>query len=863
MSDILQIFIWWLLVQLIGLLALPAAQWIFRWLPARGYAFAKPLGLLLVSYVLWLGASAGFLRNDLGGILAALAALAAFSAWALRREGGFEALRNNLRENRAMILAVEALFTLALIAWAALRAYATFKIAPAGGEKFMEMAFLNAVLNSPEFPPLDPWLSGYAISYYYFGYVMMAVLTRLSGAAPGVGFDLYDALLFALTLSGAFGIVYNLVKGQLEGGRSGSAISYGLLGAALVGVMGNLEGLLESLRARGLLSDGFLVWIDIPDLEQAVVSGSWAPDNGSWFWWWRASRVIQDYDLAGNALGVSPITEFPFFSFLLGDNHPHKLALPFVLLAIALAFNLLRRQLSLPPGEEQAAWWNPLRAVFPGETALFLIYALCIGALGFLNTWDMPIYLGLATLAYGAGRWSQTRRLDMDLLKRSAALAVGLLLAGLLLYFYFYVGFSSQAGGILPYVFPPTRLPQYFVIFGVFLVILGGFLPLYLVRRSRDEQEPPLRPPLLKTWGAVVAACLGLFAVVLLLMGAVALAAQLAGRPLASEAMLQNALRGMSPGEALGVSLLTRLQNPWLFLTLTFLLALCLSGLALAVRGRRPGEDERTPAVPTPKCASSSEVFSLLLVLCGLALTLSTEFVYLRDVFGVRMNTIFKFYYQGWVLLALASAYALYWVSSTARPGIGVRVYQALCTLMIAAGMVYPAFGYFSRAEYFQSTPDLDGASSIASSNPDDWAAIEWLRAQLIPGEPPPVILEAPADQYDNYNYEGRISTFTGMPTLLGWGGHQSQWRGNYEEPARREPEIEMIYTTADAGQALDLLLKWNVDYVIVGSPELQYIQEKCTLGSSPCSPTRAVQKFDQALEPVFRQGSVTIYQVP
>ena len=72
-----------------------------------------------------------------------------------------------------------------------------------------------------------------------------------------------------------------------------------------------------------------------------------------------------------------------------------------------------------------------------------------------------------------------------------------------------------------------------------------------------------------------------------------------------------------------------------------------------------------------------------------------------------------------------------------------------------------------------------------------------------------------------------------------------------------------MIYTTADAGQALDLLLKWNVDYVIVGSPELQYIQEKCTLGSSPCSPTRAVQKFDQALEPVFRQGSVTIYQVP
>ena len=55
-----------------------------------------------------------------------------------------------------------------------------------GGEKFMEIAFLNAILNSQHFPPLDPWLSGFAISYYYFGYVMMAVLTRLSGAVSGV-----------------------------------------------------------------------------------------------------------------------------------------------------------------------------------------------------------------------------------------------------------------------------------------------------------------------------------------------------------------------------------------------------------------------------------------------------------------------------------------------------------------------------------------------------------------------------------------------------------------------------------------------------------------------------------------------------
>src|SRR5690606_28426172 len=124
---------------------------------------------------------------------------------------------------------------------------------------------------------------------------------------------------------------------------------------------------------------------------------------------------------------------------------------------------------------------------------------------------------------------------------------------------------------------------------------------------------------------------------------------------------------------------------------------------------RRPGGDERTPAALAPICASSSEIFGLLLALTGLALTLSTEFVYLRDVFGVRMNTIFKFYYQGWVLLALGSAYGMFWVGSAFRPGPGVRIYQALCGLMIAAGMVYPLFGYISRVENFRSTPDLDG----------------------------------------------------------------------------------------------------------------------------------------------------------
>ncbi|MFW6135376.1 MAG: DUF2298 domain-containing protein, partial [Chloroflexota bacterium] len=388
-----EVFVWWMLVQVLGLAALPCAYRLFRWLPGRGYAFAKPLGLLLTSYVLWIGACLGYLKNTTGGIMIAIAATGGISLWfrSRGRKGNDQTLLAFLRERWRLVLTVELLFALSLAAWATVRAYAPNKIMSSGGEKFMEIAFLNATLESPQFPPHDPWLSGFAISYYYFGYVMMALLTRLSGVVSGIGFELYDALTFALTVIGAFGVGYDLVRGNTnDASGDRQAVWYGLLGPLFVAVMGNLEGFLEALYARGLLPDAFWRWIDIPDLiEVGRVTGSWYPGHG--WWWWRASRVLRDRNLMGEPMPLSPIDEFPFFSFLLGDNHPHVLTLPFVLLALALALNVLRRQWAIGDGgSDPGPWWNPAATFLNGEWRLFVTYALGLGAIGFLNTWDFP-----------------------------------------------------------------------------------------------------------------------------------------------------------------------------------------------------------------------------------------------------------------------------------------------------------------------------------------------------------------------------------------------------------------------------------------------------------------------------------------
>src|SRR5205085_8597470 len=118
-----------------------------------------------------------------------------------------------LRANWSHILAVEVLFVVLFVGWATVRALNPSLVAT---EKPMEMAFLSAIRRSATFPPNDPWMSGYAISYYHFGYIIMAMIANMSGVSNGVAFNLALPLLFALTGVGAFGVGYDLVVAHLQ-----------------------------------------------------------------------------------------------------------------------------------------------------------------------------------------------------------------------------------------------------------------------------------------------------------------------------------------------------------------------------------------------------------------------------------------------------------------------------------------------------------------------------------------------------------------------------------------------------------------------------------------------------------------------
>ncbi|MHB1131709.1 MAG: DUF2298 domain-containing protein [Chloroflexota bacterium] len=761
------VLLWLVAVEALTLAALPLAWWLLRPLPDRGLAFARPLALLAVGYPLWLGSSFGVLANRRNTIFLLILALALACWW----RWGPELLawsRGRLR----LWLYPELVFLVGFLVLAIMRAYAP---AISGTEKPMDFAFLNAALRAESAPPQDPWLAGFGISYYYFGYYLLALVTKLSGVAPQVAFNLSLALLFGATAAGAYSLVYNLAAGrraETEDQARGNPARQALLAPLFLLLLANFEGAVELLRQLRALPLAVVQWLHIRDLNPLPVGASWFPsDPPDTWWWWRASRVVGTFDpTSGQALDYT-INEFPFFSFLLGDLHPHVMALPFLLLALALCLALVRWPAELSP----VALWRE-----KGRAAL---YVLCFGALGFLNTWDLPVFLGFLSLCYLWRRVSSEPKLHWALVGESALLGLGALALGIAAYAPFWVWLRSQASGI-GLVAVRTQ-PQHLALHWGFLLLVVAALPVVV----------------------------------------------LAGRPLAPRWRLWVALAvlvGLGLG-AVGF--------------VTFAVLLGLLGLALwALWDLVAGDRAIGPDTPT--------AFALLLIVTGALLIAVCELVFVRDGFGNRMNTVFKFYYQAWVLLALAAAYTIYYVGSRpAARGLGRRVanssWHVLVVMLLLGGLAYSAFATPSRIGHSGLPPTLDGLAWLEGLRPHERTAIAWLQSL----EGTPVLLEASGAEYSTGNSG---SAFSGLPTVLGWAGHEYQWRGATLEPARRQAAVDTIYSTEDIATAESLLRQYNVTYVWVGDAErLAY-----------SSSLAGLAKFARFMDVAYQNDRVTIYRL-
>lgn len=302
--------------------------------------------------------------------------------------------------------------------------------------------------------------------------------------------------------------------------------------------------------------------------------------------------------------------------------------------------------------------------------------------------------------------------------------------------------------------------------------------------------------------------------------------------------------------------------------TLLTLLTLTL-GLILLLTSRlhRKTDDNVSKSKSDDSAEFSSSVtagpnsFVLLLILFGTLLVLGPEFFFLRDQFGWRINTIFKFYYQAWLFWSIAAAVSVTIMLTAARHPLNTSrilsvAFRVLLLAVLIVGLAYPVFSLWNKTNGFQSPENwtLDGAAYFAQQSPDEMAAVAWLQ-KAAPG----IIAEAVSPTGGSYTDFARMSKFSGQPAVLGWMGHESQWRGGGFEMGSRQSDLERLYCSKDWEETQVILKRYQIRYVYIGSLERATYTPKGT--SCPSGLVEA--KFKRFLLPVFEQGQAIIYEVP
>ncbi|NLE76546.1 MAG: hypothetical protein GX605_07315 [Chloroflexi bacterium] len=811
---------WWLALAVLGLAALPLTYTVFGRLRGRGYLFARSLGLLVVGYINWLLASLGLLGNRLTTLWLGIAVLAALSAWLTwRQQAAFAAW---LREHRRFILFSEALFAAAFLLFVGIRILNPDLWQPwNGGEKSMEFAFLNAIVRSPSFPPYDPYYAHGYMNYYYYGQYLMAVLIKLTGITPSVGFNLAVATLFALTVANAFTVVYNLAAKRSAPWREG--LTAALLGPFFVALLANLATPLWYLRRLGELSNSSFT-SGLPGLQTAVrgAGGLLQVLQGQAslpaFNYWDPSRVIP-----------FTINEFPYWSFLFADLHPHMIGLAFTLLFVGLCLNLYRAgpQPAAPEIGVPRIW-----AALPsaGRVAGWLLLPLALGALAAINTWDMPTYLGLATAAFLLRAYQGSGRVRWA---AAIAFAVGLAGASYLLYLPFFAHYQAIAVGI-GLVRGQGSLGDWLTVWGFFFFVA---LSWGLAALSRNRA----RMPLLR-WARLVGQRWERLPRLTELHGL----------------LVRQASLGYTLALA-GVGLFVLLWVALIALGHQILAAALLPlGAAFLLLLARP--------------ADSRQSFATLLLFTGLLVAAGVEVVYMRDFLGggdhYRMNTLFKFYMQVWVLLGCGAAAVLptLWAWIGKGHSRGLRwAWQGALALLLAGAFLFIPIGTVARvADRFPgerpALGTLDGMAYMTvgrytwpdQNNPIDlqwdYQALQWLLENV---QGTPVVAEGRIDYYREGGM--RVASYTGLPTFLG--AHQSEQRYDWQV-GERDGLARDFFNTADVQRAQEIIADLHVAYIYIGTLERTVYDE------------RGIAKFEQMaqdglLEVAYQNEAVTIYRAP
>lgn len=770
-NQVLGVLVWYSTIFIFGAFAFPLVFSLFPNMADGGYSASKLVGMLLVAWFAWAVSSLKIPIWSQGGVLFSLTLLALLSVYLGRRNrhrlGAF--LRNHWRRLAWIeLIGIIAFALMILVRLTNPDLWHPFK----GGEKPMDFAYLNGVLRSTTFPPIDPWFAGGFINYYYFGYVLLGAPALLLGVMPAFAYNLMIPTIFSLTGLGAFAAAFNVLalwrdrrdrspKPQQIGARKlGNPWIAGVMALILCVVLGNLDtvrvlgngvaalggyttplGLEPFLINEYVGENGTEARADVL-AEITRRAETWHPwDNlryeihnslslvgglargigralqgeslpiGSDRWYWGPSRVLAETP----GIGGGAITEMPFFTFLYGDLHAHMISMPLILLAVLFVFNELAQT-----GQDQRRRLERILALALG--------ALAVGVLRATNTWDWPTMtlFAIVGLAYAWWlRWRASIRPIAD--RRFHAGLFGALIATAALVTLLIPAFGASLDSLSPSL---TRLVHLLPIISAALVVFYVAARFWLARASALDLLAQIGGFLLlnlafalpyTSWYAATYNSVRLWD-----QGKTALWAYVDIHGLFLFLILSLLLWDTAYWlRSTHVRALIENQQPAKIAALACLL-LCLLAVGMTFAGYQ------VALIVIPLITwiallffrphqSLAMRFTLVLIGLALSLTLGVEIIVIGGDIG-RQNTVFKFYMQVWLFLSIAGgvAFACLLRASKEFSKSTRIIWYTPCAILLFVAALFPIMGTRGRS-FDRMAPDLpltlDGLEYMTQSS--------------------------------------------------------------------------------------------------------------------------------------------------
>jgi YYY domain-containing protein len=796
------LIIWYLAIGLLGLFTWPILRLLLPGLPDKGYPLARLSGLLLLAYGVWLTASLGgqYSRLTIAAGYGVILLLGALAFFVKRDE-----IREEIRSKGKYFLLVELLFLAFFLIDLSIRLGNPDLWHPArGGERPMDFSYLNAVIKSTSFPPYDPWFAGGYINYYYWGFVLVGTPIKLLGIVPSIAYNFVLPTLFAMLGIGGFSVGSNLVAGFKPKDET----------AQMSGLAIQLWAGLAAGAGLVLLGNLGTIQLIYHALQKMVVSNELVDSRSTWAYqhlFWALQGVGKLFTGAGLPIGWGEYYWAPSRVMPVGDLAITEFPLfTFIysdlhahMIALPLTVLVIAWTLSTLLARKLSRWSWLVTLVFGG---------LVVGVLRPTNTWDFPTYLALSTLVtgYAIFRYAgadETGQSGRPVLQRAflATLGMGLLVGfAVLLYQPFAQWYGLAYGQVSQWTNEKTPIWSYWTHWGLFLFVIIS----WLIWETRQ-------------W--------------------------LAQTPLSSLAKLKPYQLLIEAGLAGSVLVLLILQFVLDVPIAWFAFPLAVWALVLMLR---PGQPDAKRLI-------------LFMIGTGIVLTLVVEFIVLSGDIG-RMNTVFKFYLQVWVLFAISAAAALGWILTEFDEWgtVGRVLFQVGGGILLACAVLFTFTASMDKIRdriapnipftwdsmtYMQSSTYWDQVQLDLSV---DYKGIRWMQENV---KGSPVIVEANTVEY---RWGTRYSIYTGLPGVVGWSWHQRQQRALYpgELVTSRIQEIADFYNTRDPAAAQAFLTKYQVKYIVVGQLERNLY--------APQGLSKFAANDGGRWKAVFQDAGIVIYEV-